>query len=55
MRNAVCLLLRRDAQIVEGAIRSQAYWILFDPYANAFNREWRKPDTFSQPDRHVGE
>lgn len=39
--------------IIEGAIRSQAYWILYDPHANAFNRQWRPTSTFDPADRRV--
>ena len=41
-------------RVVEGAIRSQAFYILQDPYANGFYPEWRHPQDHNTGDRRLG-
>lgn len=40
--------------IVEGAIRRQAFNIIQDPYANAYSRSWRNPESLPLKDRVIG-
>jgi meiotically up-regulated gene 157 (Mug157) protein len=40
--------------IVEGTVRSQAYFVLQDPYANAFNPSYVKPSSLGKGDRQLG-
>jgi hypothetical protein len=47
--------LCHTAQLVEGAIRTQAFFILQDPYANSYNRKWMPMDSISDHDRLLGE
>ncbi len=42
-------------RVVEGAIRAQAYFILQDEYANAFNLSWTRPSLLAKVDRSLGE
>lgn len=41
-------------QVIEGAIRTQAYYILSDPYANAFYRHWKPAAKLKQSQRVRG-
>jgi meiotically up-regulated gene 157 (Mug157) protein len=47
---------RRPAlrQALEGAIRAQSYFILQDPWANAYNPAYVQPHTLSKADRQLG-
>lgn len=40
--------------ILEGAMRAQAFYILQDPYANAYSSHWRDPAKLSRADRAIG-
>jgi uncharacterized protein len=40
--------------ILEGAMRAQAFYILQDPYANAYTSRWRDPVKLSKADRIIG-
>ena len=40
--------------IAEGAIRRQAFNTIQDPYANAYERKWVKPDSLPLRDRVIG-
>ena len=40
--------------IVEGAIRRQAFNIIQDPYANAYEKKWIDPNTLQLRDRVIG-
>ncbi|PNW78187.1 hypothetical protein CHLRE_09g386137v5 [Chlamydomonas reinhardtii] len=41
-------------QLIEGAIRTQAYFILSDPWANSFRKDWAKPEALPKFDRQIG-
>jgi uncharacterized protein len=41
-------------RLIEGALRTQAFFITQDPYANAFNAEWRRPDDLTKFERLLG-
>lgn len=41
-------------QVVEGAIRTQAYFILQDPWANAYNLKYVAPSSLPKYDRQLG-
>lgn len=49
-------LLKRPGikQVLEGAIRSQAYFILQDPWANAYNPKYVPVSSLSKYDRQLG-
>ncbi|WIA23260.1 hypothetical protein OEZ85_000031 [Tetradesmus obliquus] len=41
-------------QVLEGAIRAQSYFILQDPWANAYNPRYMAPAKLSKYDRQLG-
>ncbi|EIE24364.1 hypothetical protein COCSUDRAFT_14826 [Coccomyxa subellipsoidea C-169] len=41
-------------RVIEGAIRAQAFYILQDPYANAFSQRWRDRDAVEAAHRRIG-
>ena len=49
-------LARRPAlrPVIEGALRTQAFYVLQDPYANGFYPEWRHPAGHNDGDRPLG-
>ncbi|GIL51761.1 hypothetical protein Vafri_7679 [Volvox africanus] len=40
--------------IIEGAIRTQAYYILSDPWANSYRSNWIKPQSLGKFERQIG-
>lgn len=40
--------------LIEGALRTQAFFIVQDSYANAFNSKWKRPDTLNKFERLLG-
>ncbi|EFJ42804.1 hypothetical protein VOLCADRAFT_107056 [Volvox carteri f. nagariensis] len=40
--------------IIEGAIRTQAYYILSDPWANSYRKDWVRPDSLGKFERQIG-
>lgn len=40
--------------IVEGAIRTQAYYILSDPWANSYRQTWARPESMGKFERQIG-
>ncbi|WIA43728.1 hypothetical protein OEZ86_010154 [Tetradesmus obliquus] len=49
-------IIKRPAvrQVLEGAIRAQSYFILQDPWANAYNPKYMPPAKLSKYDRQLG-
>ena len=41
-------------RVVEGTIRAQAFFILQDPWANAYNPSYRRTEAMSKYDRQLG-
>ncbi len=41
-------------RILEGTLRSQAFYIVQDPYANAYSAHWRDPAKLAPADRAIG-
>jgi hypothetical protein len=41
--------------VIEGAIRAQAFFMLQDPWANAYNPEYREPERLPKNERILGE
>jgi meiotically up-regulated gene 157 (Mug157) protein len=52
----VPLLRSRPAlrRVVEGALRSSAYFTIQDPYANSYSPRWRDPSTLEKWERKIG-
>lgn len=50
------LLRRRPAlrRLLEGTIRTQAYFTVQDPYANSFYSKWKSPNMLEKADRELG-
>ncbi|GLC68025.1 hypothetical protein PLESTF_000636900 [Pleodorina starrii] len=40
--------------IIEGAIRTQAYFILSDPWANSYRKDWVRPERLGKFERQIG-
>ncbi|BDA45911.1 Meiotically up-regulated gene 157 protein [Coccomyxa sp. Obi] len=41
-------------RVIEGGIRAQAFYILQDPYANAYTHTWRERNAWSPSHRRIG-
>jgi uncharacterized protein len=41
-------------KVMEGAIRTQAFYILQDPYANSYSQRWRSAPNLPKSDRIIG-
>ena len=40
--------------VIEGLLKTQAFFIVQDPYANAFSPSWRDPESFDKTERLLG-